>query len=597
MSIMYLDNEKLYYSFLSGAQEVIRNKRVLNEINVFPVADGDTGSNLASTMNSIIKDAKILQSVKGTMSSIADAALTGARGNSGIIIAQYINGIFISLGDEEKITMSSFAETVNDAVPHAYHAIANPVEGTIITVIKDWAEAVYSLRNIALDFHELLSKSMVTAAQSLKDTTYQLKVLEDSKVVDSGAKGFVYFIEGFTEFLKTGKFDATVQVESDDISFTEYPDHKHGEISYRYCTEALVSSQNLDLDLLREELGEFGDSLIVAGNDHRAKIHIHSNAPEKVFHLLREKGTILQQKADDMVRQNEDAYARKYEIALVTDSIADVPQEIIDAYQIHMVPISLIFDGTTYLDKVTMTPELFYPLLEEVTEYPKSTQPNQKQIENYLATLTSHYDQVIIITVAAEQSGTNNVFRKASEKFVRNKKRIEVIDSRQNSGAEGLLVMKAAELIHAGHDFDHIVRTIEGLRDKTRILVSVNTLKYMVRSGRLGKISGLAGKIMNLKPVVSLDKNGKGMIEGKAFSEKANTRIIMDILRKTDAEKGITRYAIGHANDPKRAQEFRESCVKILGKEPEYIMNISPIVGMSAGVGSVAVSYMCEEDN
>jgi len=596
MSIMYLDNEKLYYSFLSGAQEVIRNKRVLNEINVFPVADGDTGSNLASTMNSIIKDAKILQSVKGTMSSIADAALTGARGNSGIIIAQYINGIFISLGDEEKITMSSFAETVNDAVPHAYHAIANPVEGTIITVIKDWAEAVYSLRNIALDFHELLSRSMVTAAKSLKDTTYQLKVLEDSKVVDSGAKGFVYFIEGFTEFLKTGKFDATVQVESDDISFTEYPDHKHGEISYRYCTEALVSSQNLDLDLLREELGEFGDSLIVAGNDHRAKIHIHSNAPEKVFHLLRKKGTILQQKADDMVRQNEDAYARKYEIALVTDSIADVPQEIIDAYQIHMVPISLIFDGTTYLDKVTMTPELFYPLLEEVTEYPKTTQPNQKQIENYLATLTSHYDQVIIITVAAEQSGTNNVFRKASEKFVRNKKRIEVIDSRQNSGAEGLLVMKAAELIHAGHDFDHIVRTIEGLRDKTRILVSVNTLKYMVRSGRLGKISGLAGKIMNLKPVVSLDKNGKGMIEGKAFSEKANTRMIMNILRKTDAEKGITRYAIGHANDLKRAQEFRASCVKILGKEPEYIMNISPIVGMSAGVGSVAVSYMCEED-
>jgi len=594
---MYLDNEKLYYSFLSGAQEVIRNKRVLNEINVFPVADGDTGSNLASTMNSIIKDAKILQSVKGTMSSIADAALTGARGNSGIIIAQYINGIFISLGDEEKITMSSFAETVNDAVPHAYHAIANPVEGTIITVIKDWAEAVYSLRNIALDFHELLSRSMVTAAKSLKDTTYQLKVLEDSKVVDSGAKGFVYFIEGFTEFLKTGKFDATVQVESDDISFTEYPDHKHGEISYRYCTEALVSSQNLDLDLLREELGEFGDSLIVAGNDHRAKIHIHSNAPEKVFHLLRKKGTILQQKADDMVRQNEDAYARKYEIALVTDSIADVPQEIIDAYQIHMVPISLIFDGTTYLDKVTMTPELFYPLLEEVTEYPKTTQPNQKQIENYLATLTSHYDQVIIITVAAEQSGTNNVFRKASEKFVRNKKRIEVIDSRQNSGAEGLLVMKAAELIHAGHDFDHIVRTIEGLRDKTRILVSVNTLKYMVRSGRLGKISGLAGKIMNLKPVVSLDKNGKGMIEGKAFSEKANTRMIMNILRKTDAEKGITRYAIGHANDLKRAQEFRASCVKILGKEPEYIMNISPIVGMSAGVGSVAVSYMCEEDN
>src|SRR5690554_6577894 len=97
MSIQYLDSEKLYYSFLSGAQEVIRNKRILNEINVFPVSDGDTGSNLAHTMHSILREAQIKPTVKDTMNSIADAALTGARGNSGIIMAQYINGIFMSL--------------------------------------------------------------------------------------------------------------------------------------------------------------------------------------------------------------------------------------------------------------------------------------------------------------------------------------------------------------------------------------------------------------------------------------------------------------------------------------------------------------------
>jgi len=204
MAIDYLDSEKLYYSFVSGAREVIRNRKVLNDINVFPVADGDTGSNMASTMNSIIEDARVETSVKGTMSSIADAAISGARGNSGIIIAQYINGIFMSLRDDAKVSVSSFAQSVWDAVPHAYNAISDPVEGTIITVIRDWAEAVYMHKDHAEDFHELLSKPMAAAAESLKATTGKLKVLENARVVDSGAKGFVYFVEGLTEFIRTG---------------------------------------------------------------------------------------------------------------------------------------------------------------------------------------------------------------------------------------------------------------------------------------------------------------------------------------------------------------------------------------------------------
>lgn len=596
MGIQYLDSEKLYYSFVSGAQEVIRNKKTLNEINVFPVADGDTGSNLASTMNSIIQEAQILPSVKETMSSIADAALMGARGNSGIIIAEYINGIFMSLRDEEKIDMSSFAETVNLAYPHAYNAIENPVEGTIITVIREWAEAINHHKDLVQDFNDLLSRALEVAAYSLKETTSKLKVLENSKVVDSGAKGFVYFIQGFAEFLRTGKLNSSLPLETDEITFAEPLNHDQKEILHRYCTEALLEVESLSGEQLKKELMVFGDSLIIAGNDHRTKIHIHSNTPEKVFQLLRKKGNILQQKAEDMLRQNEDAYGRKYEIALVTDSIADVPKEIIDKYQVHMFPLNLVFDGTTYLDKVTITPEIFYPLLDESAEYPKSAQPNQKVLEQYLEALTTHYDKVIVITVASEQSGTNSVFKKASEKFIQNGKQIKVIDSKQNSGAEGLLVMKAAELIHEGFGYEEVIERIEKLRDQTKILVSVNTLKYMVRSGRLGKLGGIAGRILNLKPVVSIDEKGKGKIEGKAFSERANTRIIMDILRKTHEEKGITRYAIVHADDFDKALDFKKKCMQIIGKEPEYLMNISTIVGMSAGIGSVAVSYIWEED-
>ncbi|WP_320164821.1 DegV family protein [uncultured Trichococcus sp.] len=597
MNISTLDSERLYNSFVSGAQEVIKNKNSLNEINVFPVADGDTGSNLSSTMHAIIVEAKISGSVKETMNSIADAALTGARGNSGIIIAQYINGIFLSLMDEETITIPSFAETVKNAVPYAYQAISNPVEGTIITVIREWADAVYSHKDLSATFSELFSKSLITANKSLEATTSRLKVLQDSKVVDSGAKGFVYFLQGFATFLHTGKLDVEVSDESEDLAFNEELIHSQGEIRHRYCTEALLSADSIDLEALRAELERYGDSLIVAGNNHKARIHIHANAPEQVFQVLRKKGVILQQKADDMIRQNESAFDRKYDIALITDSIADVPQAILDRYQVHMLPLNLNFDDTSYLDKVTMTPELFYPLLEEAIEYPKSSQPNPLIVEKYLETVLSHYDQVIIVTVAKEQSGTNSVFRNAVTKKLHEGKKIAVIDSKRNSGAEGLLVMKAAEMIAAETPFDEIVAAIERLRDRTNIFVSVNNLKYMVRSGRLSKVSGMAAMSINLKPVVSIDAQGKGSIAEKAFSEKGNEKKLFRLLEKVNAQEKVSRYAIVHANNPEKAESYRKRSVTLLGKEPEYIMNISTIVGMSAGVGTVAISYMCEEES
>lgn len=595
MSIQYLDSEKLYYSFLSGAQEVMRHNKVLNDINVFPVADGDTGSNLSHTMNSIIQESKIALTVKETMNSIADAALTGARGNSGIIIAQYINGIFMSLKDDHQISIPSFAHMVNEAVPHAYHAISNPVEGTIITVIREWADSINRYKDQAKDFHDLLSKSMVDAMISLKDTTKKLKVLENAHVVDSGAKGFVYFIEGFTQFLKTGQFSADTSLNQEDIVFNEYPVHDHQDIRERYCTEALISGQDMDLDRIREELASFGDSLIVAGNTGKVKVHVHSNRPAEIFQLLKTKGTILQQKADDMIRQNETAHSRKHSIALVTDSIADLPMSFIDEHQIHMLPLNLVFDGTTYLDKVTMTPEIFYPLLDQVEEYPKSAQPNPKVVENFIGSIAAHYHEIIIITVAKAQSGTHGVFQKAAEKFQAGGKKISVIDSKQNSGAEGLLVMKAAELIASGAEFQSIVEEISDLRQRTRILVSVNTLKYMVRSGRLSKVGGMAGALLNLKPVVSLDADGKGAIAAKAFSEKSNTSKIIDIMKADLKERKITRYSILHANAKERSSDLQARCVSLLGFEPEYVMNISTIVGMSAGAGTVAVSYMCEK--
>lgn len=594
MSTISISSEMLYHSFLSGAQAVLQQKKELNAINVFPVADGDTGSNLASTMYTIIEESSIQNTARNTFQSIADAALIGARGNSGIIFAQYINGITMSLEDTESLSLKDFADSVKKAVPYAYDAIATPVEGTMITVIRDWADAVYALRESAIDFVDILSKPLEVAFKSLLDTPNKLKVLKDANVVDSGAKGFVHFIEGFLNYIITGKKVEIQTLGWKDIEIDDYKFHKIEDLAYRYCTEALLSGTNLNHEAMKKRFQSMGDSCIVAGNTTKARFHIHTNTPQDFFYALRGYGKIVQQKVDDMKKQYETTHERKYNIALVTDSIADMPQAMMDEYQIHMIPLNLILEDSSYLDKVTITPQSFYTLMDEVESYPTSAQPNTKTVENLFSFLSSYYDSIIAITISKEMSGTYNTVCKAAEKQIQEGKKITIINSKLNSGAEGLVVMKAAEEIAKGRSHEEVVHCIEEIIPNTQILVSVNTLKYMVRSGRVSKVTGIAGKIMNLKPVVGIDQNGKGIIKDKAFSVKGNTKKLIKTIKQTMSKDGISRYAIVHANAPDRAKEFEKLCTDIIGYKPTYVTDISAIVAMSAGIGSVAVATMSE---
>lgn len=593
MTIVMLNGENIYNAFLSGAKEVISQRTELDRINVFPVPDGDTGSNLAFTMYTIAEQAKPESSAKRTMESIAEAAINGARGNSGIIFAQYVNGLYMEMEDSEGITIESFAKTALNAVEYAYKAISNPVEGTMITVIKDWAESLKSVIERSSDYTEMISISLEAAAESLRRTPEKLKVLRDSHVVDSGAKGFVHFLEGFLKFLKTREIAHFDLVGSEAIlQHEEVHAGDHLELNGRFCTEALIKGKDLDTEKIREGLADLGSSFIIAGNDRKARLHIHTDKPEEVFKRLRGFGTIIQQKADDMVRQFEATHARTYPIALLTDSIADLPRELMDKYQIHMLPLNLIAEGSSYLDKVTISSEYFYKMMDEIEEYPTSSQPGLKETESMLRFLATNYEKIIVIAVSEKMSGTFNSFKKAATKLGLGDDKIALVDSKRNSGAEGLIVLKAAEDIHNGLEFEEVMRNIEENIRKSQIYVSVTDLKYMVRSGRIGKVAGFAANAMNFKPVVSIDGEGKGTIIGKAFSVEGNTAKINSLVAEIQNSQGIERYAIVHANAPDRAREYVDHMVNLTGKQPEYIMDISTIVAMSAGIGTVAVSLI-----
>lgn len=594
MRLSFIDSEKIYYTFRSGAHAVIKQKKELNNINVFPVPDGDTGTNLAFTMHAILEEAKVGNSAKETMYSIAEAALTGARGNSGIIFAQFINGIYMALEEKNQLSIADFSLAAKKAVSYAYQAITNPVEGTILTVMKDWTESLYVLKDKADDFAQLFNISLDAALESLKNTPEKLKVLKEASVVDSGAKGFVHFLEGATHYLTTLEVSEAV-ASSAEVAYESDVHHLEDiNLTNRFCTEALIKGERLDLEQIKHSLLDLGDSLIVAGSGTKARIHIHTNSPAEMFHRLRDFGQIIQQKADDMVRQYDTVHARKHKIAVVTDSIADLPKSMMDEHQIHMIPLNLIVEDSSYLDKITISPAFLYQLMDESEHYPTSSQPARKAAESFLQFLASHYESIIVITVSKQMSGTYDTLVKAASNIGIAHNQIAIIDSKLNSGAQGLIVLKAAEEIAAGKSFENVVKVINETIEKTKIFVSVNTLKYMVRSGRVKKLQGLAAKLLNLKPVVSIDRNGEGIVIGKALSTRGNTKKIQSLLQDIMQTKKIAKYAIVHAAAEDRAQHYEQMFTSLIGKKPEYTTEISSVVAMNAGIGCVAIAITTE---
>lgn len=596
METMTLNKDKFYLSLMAGAKSVLRHKDNLNEINVFPVADGDTGTNLASLMHAILDETNLKTDDKFKLRAIADRALEGARGNSGIIFAQYLNGLLMELEPTEgDIDVNQLIEALQKAVPYAYEAVSEPVEGTMITLMKEWSEALNALKQKTKDFIILLSESFESLKASLAQTTEKLDVLKQNNVVDAGAKGFFHFIEGFMHYLRDGVMDEMYE-DSFDAKDPEEgkPEESHesfNEGDYRYCTEALITGDNLSAKAIKKTLHDIGNSMVVAGNESKARIHIHTNEPSDVFFRLRDYGQIVQQKVDDMKRQHEVRNARKYDTVIVTDSIADLPQALVDQYQIQQIPLVLTIEGSDYYDKLTITSDKFYKFMDEFTDYPKSTQPNLKHMQNFFSYLSTYYKKIIVLSVSSKMSGTYNVFNQA-KKTVKDDVKIEVIDSLQNSGAQGLLVMRAAEMLDQGKSFETIVDTLKPLREKARILVSVKTLKYMVRGGRVSKVTGVIGKITNLKPVISIDETGEGIIFSKGLSIKMSTNKIFKHLEKINQEKGIERYAVVHAKAPSRVSEYIEKAKAITGLDPVYTMDISSIVALNAGIGTVAIAYI-----
>lgn len=588
-----IDGRRLYYTFVAGAKKILEQQQYLNKINVFPVNDGDTGSNMAVTIRSVIETIKPDRSFTVTAGRIAETTMSNARGNSGIIFAQFLYGISKETENNFSLTIPQFAESVRKSVPYMYEAVANPVEGTMLTVIKEWAEFIYNQRNAYTDFSQLLIKSKEVVRKSLAETKQKLLVLAKANVVDSGASAFALFIEGITEFIHVNSLRKLLHSKTETLVIPVNNEHVSEEVKFRYCTEGILKSLTVNQETLSHILQQNGDSVVIGGNDKSKHIHVHTNDPANLFQQLSDISLITFQKADDMLRQSEMIYNRKWKIALVTDSTCDLPQDIIDHYQINMLPLNINFGESHYLDKITIQPDQFYRLLNEHSDFPKTSQVNEKAFTNLYIQLASQYDSVIAIHLTDKFSGTYFSSQKAAQNVSKQfNKPITVLNSKSLSGSLGLIMLRAAGAIESGYSHDEVVSMVEKWIKKTHIFVSVRTLKYMVRGGRVSYVKGLIAALLNINPIVSMDENGSSFVFGKTFNQKSNMEKVMEHLSLICKDREIWNYIVLHAGNEDAASWYTQKMKDLCGKMPVAVVNISPVIAGNSGTGAASVALM-----
>jgi len=595
--IRYLDGRRLRRALVAGTQNVIENQQELDAINVFPVPDGDTGTNMAATAQSILDGLSGVDSahVREVSRAAAESALMGARGNSGVILAQFFQSLHEKLRHKSKLTTEEFGDAVYHAALQSREALANPKEGTIITVLREWADWVrqHSLR--MHDFADLLRHSLVVARQSLAETPKKLEVLRKSGVVDAGAKGFVHLLEGMVEFIETGKLRSVVAGRH----LVDRLRHFHfrrddGAVGYRYCTQCMLEGEGLDKRAVRRALKSFGDSLIVIGSAERLRVHIHSDHPEQVFQFLERYGTVTARKAEDMLAQHIRATEKpeRSGIGLVTDSTCDLPEEFFQRHGIRVVPLTLHIDGRTYVDREEITAERFYQMLPNVRSHPMTSQPAPGDFLRAYQEVGSAREAIVSIHISAALSGTYQNALHAS-KAVQDT-RVAVLDSRTASVALGLIVEETAQAIEQGLPFEAVVQRARRAIRNQRIFVVLPTLTYAVRSGRVSRKKGFLGNLLGVRPIIVVTEEGKIVEAAKGLSDSHAMRKTLRMVEQFIREKGFThvRFGVAHAKAEEKAEWYVREIERRFGVSDVLVVSASPVLGNHTGPGTAAVAVL-----
>jgi hypothetical protein len=598
--IGYLDGPRLRRGLLAACEYGQRARGELNRINVFPVPDGDTGTNLALTLRSISDQLRAdrAEAVGAVANRAAEAGILGARGNCGMILSHFLLGFADEIGGREEVRSRDFARALRSGVDHVYDALETPVEGTIITVMRASAEAAEEEQDE--DFDPLLARILDRTRQALARTPELLPVLRKAGVVDAGAKGFVSLLEGVAGYING---DPILPPEED---FQPGPiaagEVEFGESErYRFCTEALVRGEGLpSSDEVKSELSHMGDSLVVISTGNLLKVHVHTDDPERIFDWLRHHGRLVTHKAEDM-RAQHDAIGRasaagaktlaRRPVVIVTDTACDLPDEQVRAHGIHLVPLQLVFEEGALEDRVEIDSETF---AERVLagDHPSTSQPTPASFLKAYKQAAEEGEALVVVSLGSRISGTYASAEAAAQRF--GAAPITLFDSGGASLMQGLLALRAAELAELATPPEEIKERLEELRARSGIMFTVDTFERLLASGRVSRGRAMLGSILGIKPILEVGADGVVHPAGKVRGGANVLPRMMELLAEripADADK--LRFGVVHMAYPEILAEASAALRERYGEDTEILTGpVTPVIATHTGPGAWGLAWM-----
>ena len=305
--IQYIDGKTFRDMFVSGANNLQNNKDLVDKLNVFPVPDGDTGTNMSLTISYAIKELSKVENdnITDIGKALSKGSLMGARGNSGVILSQIIRGIAKSIEGKENLNVVDLANALKNGSDTAYKAVIKPIEGTILTVVRESGEYAVKIAKPDMDMIEFLELVVKKANESLNKTPELLKALKEAGVVDSGGKGLVLIYEGMLSSLKGNNIESVEGGVSNTSDVNVEQNISTEDIKFQYCTEFILESNKIDDLAIRDIYMKFGDSLAVVGDEGVIKVHVHTNDPGLAIQEALKYGELLTIKIENMKLQHE----------------------------------------------------------------------------------------------------------------------------------------------------------------------------------------------------------------------------------------------------------------------------------------------------
>jgi fatty acid kinase/fatty acid kinase fatty acid binding subunit len=524
--------------------------------------------------------------------TMAQASVRGARGNSGMLLSQFLLGFRDGIGQRLRVDAAELAAAIGLGFERLQASLDEPMEGTILTVAREAAAEAGRARGES-DLRVFMSRIVNEADAALQRTPELLAALKTAGVVDAGAKGFVRLLEGVKRLIEEGHVAQGAVDRLSASSSAAAQTEVEADRDYRYCTELMIRAPKLpDAADVRKALRAHGGSIVVLSTGDLLKAHVHTDAPEAVFKLASTWGTLESTKADDMRAQHQALQARR-PIAFVSDTACDLPDELVLQYDIGLVPTQLIVDDRAYRDRLELTSSEFFRRLRAGHDA-STSQPTPQAFTDAYQDAARAADHVIAVILSSALSGTYANADAAAKRF--DAARVTVVDSRSATLGEGLLVIRGVELAAAGWKPDHIVRELLRIRAQSGGFFTVDSLDRLVRSGRLGRGRAWLGTKLNLKPVMALTMEGKiepvGRLRGR---DAARSRMLELLDRALTPRPRALRLGIAHGDIPQFADALRVELVARYQPMQCLVTPITPVIAAHTGIGAWGVFYQNED--